>query len=98
MKEGICQFGDCCPFAHSEEELEEWRERFEAKKTELQKSQEGSQRRNSYSEGLLEKLINAENPEDIVSLLAIGFSSDTHFVLEKTIVTIVFFSIRSVLA
>ena len=63
---GVCSFGNNCSQAHSEEELCEWRERFEERKKELIRQKEEAQDSSSYIEKLLEKLMKALNQETVV--------------------------------
>jgi Zinc finger C-x8-C-x5-C-x3-H type (and similar) len=59
---GICNFGLNCVNAHSSEELQEWQERFEKRKTQ----HENSTNFKSYTEELLERLHQSTNPEKIM--------------------------------
>ena len=65
--EGTCRFGERCSQAHSEAELNEWRERFEFRRQRLQHAKDNDLHSNTYAEQLLERWMNAENPESIVS-------------------------------
>ena len=66
--EGTCRFGDKCSQAHSDAELEEWKERFEYKKRRMQKAKENDLQSNTYAEQLLKDWMNAENPESVVRI------------------------------
>ena len=64
---GSCRFGTRCTQAHSHDELEEWKERFEYKKQRVQKARENDLHANSYAEQLMEKFLSTEQPETVVS-------------------------------
>ena len=66
--EGTCRFGSRCSQAHSEEELDEWKERFEQKKERLTLAKEGDAQSNNYAEQLMKTWMNADNPESVVSI------------------------------
>lgn len=58
--DGVCSFGENCVDAHSDGELNEWKERFE-----IRKNEENSSNRNgdkTYTEMLLEKLHQSNDP------------------------------------
>ena len=61
-----CPYGERCTQAHSEVELEEWKEYFEVWRTRLQ-SEPANEDDCQLAEQLLEKWMNAENPETVVS-------------------------------
>lgn len=61
----ICNFGSNCVEAHGEDELQEWKERFEIRKNKLEKSL-NTQYGKSYTEDLLERLHQSTNPEKIM--------------------------------
>ena len=65
---GSCRVGNQCSQAHSAEELQEWRERFELNKQESQKSREdgNSNRGYQYLQAIVKKMINAENTKSLV--------------------------------
>lgn len=65
MENGSCSFGTNCVESHGEDELKEWKERFEIKKTKLEKSL-NTQYGKSYTEDLLERLHQSTNPEKIM--------------------------------
>lgn len=60
--DGTCRFGERCSQAHSDDELKEWKDRFEQRRQEHAKNMTEC----LYSEQLMERLANAENPESIV--------------------------------
>jgi hypothetical protein len=62
---GVCAFGSNCVEAHDEEELREWKERFEIRKSKLENSLK-TQYGKSYTEDLLERLHQSTNPEKIM--------------------------------
>lgn len=62
---GICNFGLNCVNAHSAEELEEWKDRFEQRKK-LHENSLKQQQGKSYTEELLERLHQSTNPEKIM--------------------------------
>lgn len=61
----MCSFSSNCVEAHGEEELREWKERFEIRKDKLEKSLK-TQYGKSYTEDLLERLHQSTNPEKIM--------------------------------
>jgi len=61
-----CPYGERCTQAHSEAELEEWKEYFEDWRARLQK-ETANEEDCQFAEQLLEKWMNAENPEAVVS-------------------------------
>jgi len=61
-----CPYGERCTQAHSEEELAEWKEYFDDWRSRLQ-SETDKQSDRQFAEQLLEKWMNAENPETVVS-------------------------------
>lgn len=63
---GTCRFGDNCSQAHSDEELLEWKERFEYKKQRMQRAKEDNLQSDTYAEQLLQKWMSADNPETVV--------------------------------
>jgi hypothetical protein len=63
---GICFYGNQCVEAHGEEELIEWKERFEYRKIKLQKARDKELYGKSYTEQLLEKWTQASSPEKIM--------------------------------
>ena len=63
---GRCPFGEKCTQAHSEEELAEWRERFKYRKHQLQHAKDIHLHGNTYTEQLLERLVNTESPKAVV--------------------------------
>jgi len=64
-----CPYGDRCPQAHSEAELEEWKAYFKQWRSRLQ-SETDTQDDCLFAEQLLEKWMNAKNPEAVVSCCA----------------------------
>jgi len=64
--DGSCPYGERCTQAHSEAELEEWKEYFKQWRARLQ-SQTDRQDDCQFAEQLMEKWMNAEHPESIVS-------------------------------
>jgi len=61
-----CPYGERCTQAHSERELEEWKEYFKQWKARLQ-SEASKQEDCQFAEQLMEKWMNAEHPETVVS-------------------------------
>lgn len=61
----MCSFGSNCVEAHGDDELKEWKERFEIRKHKLEKSLK-TQYGKSYTEDLLERLHQSTNPERIM--------------------------------
>lgn len=67
MSKGVsCPYGERCTQAHSEEELEEWKEYFKQWRARLQ-NEMGSQDDCRFAEKLMEKWMNTEDPETVVS-------------------------------
>lgn len=66
LPNGRCPFGDKCTQAHSKEELNEWRERFEFRKQKLLRAKEKDLHGNTLAEKLVEKLLNTEQQESVV--------------------------------
>lgn len=62
---GICNFGLNCVHAHSSGELQEWKDRFDFRKTQHENSLK-LQYGKSYTEELLERLHQSTNPEKIM--------------------------------
>ncbi|KAK7502369.1 hypothetical protein BaRGS_00006322, partial [Batillaria attramentaria] len=58
-----CPFGDKCTQAHSEGELEEWKERFTFRKQQLQEARDHQLHGNTFTEQLLERLTNPDGPK-----------------------------------
>lgn len=65
IESSICNYGTNCVEAHDEEELKEWKERFEIRKNKLENSLK-TQYGKSYTEDLLERLENNTNPEKMM--------------------------------
>lgn len=65
LENNICNYGTNCVEAHDEEELKEWKERFEIRKNKLENSLK-TQYGKSYTEDLLERLHQSTNPEKIM--------------------------------
>ena len=65
LDSGLCAFGSNCVEAHDEDELREWKERFEIRKSKLENSLK-TQYGKSYTEDLLERLHQSTNPEKIM--------------------------------
>lgn len=63
---GRCPYADKCIEAHSNEELEEWRERFKFKRQQLQMAKDKHLHGNTYPEQLMEKLMTAEYPKSVM--------------------------------
>lgn len=53
----MCHYGHQCVEAHGNEELQEWKERFEYRKMRLQRACEKELYGKSYTEQLLDKLV-----------------------------------------
>ncbi|KAK3583585.1 hypothetical protein CHS0354_039403 [Potamilus streckersoni] len=67
VETGRCPFGEKCTQAHSQEELEEWRERFQYRRQQLQKAREKHLTGSTFIEQLLEKLMTTENVNNVVA-------------------------------
>ncbi|KAF8795213.1 putative helicase with zinc finger domain like protein [Argiope bruennichi] len=66
-KTGKCRFAALCCDAHGEEELEEWKERFDYRQMKLQRAKDCQLQGRQYSELLLEKWLTAPNPSMIMT-------------------------------
>ncbi|KAG8184133.1 hypothetical protein JTE90_008914 [Oedothorax gibbosus] len=66
-KSGKCRFGALCCDAHGEEELAEWKERFDYRQMKLQGAKECQLQGRRYTEQLLEKWLTASNPSLIMA-------------------------------
>lgn len=64
---GRCRLGQQCCDAHGEEELHEWKERFDYRQTKLQRAKECSLQGRNYTEQLLEKWHTSSNPNLIMT-------------------------------
>ncbi|KFM82919.1 putative helicase with zinc finger, partial [Stegodyphus mimosarum] len=64
---GKCRFGQQCCDAHGEEELTEWRERFDYRQMKLQRAKECRLQGRNYTEQLLEKWLTSSNPNMIMT-------------------------------
>lgn len=64
---GKCRLGQQCCDAHGEEELYEWKERFDYRQTKLQRAKECSLQGRNYTEELLEKWLTSTNPNLIMT-------------------------------
>lgn len=62
----ICHYGNQCADAHGNDELNEWKDRLEYRKTRLQRAKEKELYGKSYTEQLLEKWIQASNPDKVM--------------------------------
>ena len=58
-----CPYGDLCTFAHSTEELEEWKKRFAFRKEQLQQARDKFLHGNTFVEQLIEKLAHPDGPK-----------------------------------
>jgi len=61
-------YGERCTQAHSEAELEAWKEYFQDWRTKLQ-NETGKQEDCQFAEQLMERWLKAEHPETVVSVL-----------------------------
>ena len=64
-----CPYSERCTQAHSEAELDEWKEYFKQWRA-RQQSETDTQDDCKFAEQLLEKWMNAESPESVVSFCA----------------------------
>ncbi|XP_005175912.1 probable helicase with zinc finger domain isoform X1 [Musca domestica] len=62
----LCHYGNQCVEAHGQDELNEWKERFEYRRMRLQKACEKELYGKSYTEQILEKWIQSTAPEKIM--------------------------------
>ncbi|XP_036325735.1 LOW QUALITY PROTEIN: probable helicase with zinc finger domain [Rhagoletis pomonella] len=61
-----CHYGNQCVEAHGQDELNEWKERFEYRRMRLQKASEKELYGKSYTEQILDRWIQATAPERIM--------------------------------
>ncbi|XP_066256079.1 probable helicase with zinc finger domain [Euwallacea similis] len=61
-----CRFGIQCVQAHGKEELDEWNERFRYREMKFQRAREKELLGASYTDELLEKLVQSTNPKNIM--------------------------------
>ncbi|KAK3911193.1 putative helicase with zinc finger domain [Frankliniella fusca] len=61
-----CRYGAQCVEAHSTEELQEWRERYEYRHNKIQKAEQQNFLKKSYTECLLDKWSHSSNPDCIL--------------------------------
>ena len=73
FSDGMCKFGQQCSQAHTNEELDEWRQRFEYRKQKVQKAKECRLHSNTFAEELMERYMSSDNPYTIVSLWLFSF-------------------------
>ena len=64
---GTCSFGTQCVEAHSQEELKEWKERFEYRQKKIQRAAKLYGK--SFVDTLLDKLASSNNPEKVRRLI-----------------------------
>ncbi|XP_054723440.1 probable helicase with zinc finger domain, partial [Uloborus diversus] len=64
---GKCRLGQLCCDAHGEEELLEWKERFDYRQMKLQRAKECRLQGRHYTEQLLEKWLTSTNPNLIMT-------------------------------
>ncbi|XP_076330280.1 helicase with zinc finger isoform X2 [Tachypleus tridentatus] len=64
---GQCRLGAQCCDAHGEEELAEWKERYNYRQMKMQKAKDCNLHGSLYSEQLLEKWFNATNPDLVMT-------------------------------
>lgn len=63
---GKCRLGQQCCDAHGEEELAEWKERFDYRQLKLQRAKECQMQGRHYTEALLEKWLTSKDPNLIM--------------------------------
>ncbi|XP_071964791.1 probable helicase with zinc finger domain [Antedon mediterranea] len=80
-----CRFGAQCTCAHSEDELAEWIERYRYRQMKLQQAREKQLHGSSYVETLLEKLVNAATPTDVITDKIDGVKLDVNSSLNVTV-------------
>ncbi|XP_026274048.1 probable helicase with zinc finger domain [Frankliniella occidentalis] len=61
-----CRYGAQCVEAHSTEELQEWRKRYEYRHDKIQKAEQQNFLKKSYTECLLDKWSHSSNPDCIL--------------------------------
>lgn len=66
MENSSCHYGNQCVEAHGNDELNEWKERFEYRKMRLQRACEKELFGKSYTEQLLEKWVKQEEINDFI--------------------------------
>ncbi|XP_059608674.1 probable helicase with zinc finger domain [Phlebotomus argentipes] len=62
----VCHYGNQCVEAHGDDELNEWKERFEYRRMRLQRACEKELYGKSYTEQLLDKWLQAPSPEKVM--------------------------------
>lgn len=62
----ICHYGNQCADAHGTDELNEWKDRLEYRKTRLQRAKENELYGKSYTEQFIEKWVQASNPDKVM--------------------------------
>ncbi|XP_063697246.1 probable helicase with zinc finger domain [Culicoides brevitarsis] len=66
VENAICHYGNQCADAHGTDELNEWKERLEYRKTRLQRARETELYGKTYTEQLLDKWYSASSPEKVM--------------------------------
>ncbi|KAK6630750.1 hypothetical protein RUM44_002919 [Polyplax serrata] len=85
QEKGCCRYGAQCVDAHGPEELSEWSERFEYRRMKLQRASEKQLYGKSYTEQLLERWINAPNPEKVMKDKIEGVEESINGTLSTTV-------------
>ncbi|XP_078610137.1 putative helicase with zinc finger domain isoform X5 [Branchiostoma floridae x Branchiostoma japonicum] len=67
ISQGNCQFGTQCTAAHSEDELAEWRERYQYRQIRIQQARDRQLNGESYSEKLLERWMSSSTPHSVMN-------------------------------
>ncbi|XP_041473482.1 probable helicase with zinc finger domain isoform X3 [Lytechinus variegatus] len=62
-----CRFGQQCPYAHSEDELAEWKERYRYRQMKYQRARDKQIHGMSFAEQLFEKWMNSPAPLNVLS-------------------------------
>uniref|UniRef100_A0A1B0BWL6 C3H1-type domain-containing protein n=1 Tax=Glossina palpalis gambiensis TaxID=67801 RepID=A0A1B0BWL6_9MUSC len=78
-----CHYGNQCVEAHGQDELNEWKERFEYRRMRVQKAWEKELYGKSYTEEILERWIQSTAPEKIMCEKIVGIEA----VCEQDLVT-----------
>ena len=74
QRDGSCRFGENCSQAHKEDELDEWKKRFEVRRREAQKGREQGA---DYCDSLLQKWLAADNKQTVVGYQSIWCNNES---------------------
>uniref|UniRef100_A0A1B0CKW5 Putative rna helicase n=1 Tax=Lutzomyia longipalpis TaxID=7200 RepID=A0A1B0CKW5_LUTLO len=66
VENSVCHYGNQCVEAHGDDELNEWKERFEYRRMRVQRACEKELYGKSYTEQLLDKWLQAPSPDKVM--------------------------------